>query len=57
MNRKQRADVLSVACELEERLNQLKSDLTQEMNPQKRLELRSEIAAFEDMTEKLEGAL
>lgn len=57
MTQKQRGMVVSVACDLDGRLTQLKSDLLSEVNPQKRLELRGEIHEFEQMIEKLDGAL
>lgn len=57
MTRKQRAAILNVATELEHRVQQLESDLSNEINPQRRLELREEIHEFSGMVEELENTL
>lgn len=49
--------VVGVACDLDIRVEQLKSDLLSELNPQKRLELRSEISQFQGMERRLTEAL
>lgn len=49
--------VVSVACDLDGRVEKLKADLLRETNPKRRFELRHEIHEFEEMAAKLEEAM